>query len=393
MNFNISPTDSIQNINWDFDDGNLLSGNLSPTNQFLNNGVFHPSAIVENLNGCFQQIDLIDSINISNSPSATFNLLNTSGCPPLSVQFNIFSPITNIVDIDFGDGNPISNLNNITHTYSDNGIFYPILTITDTNNCQSIYNMDTVYSGISNIDFSASKVKGCAPLKVDFSSIAPSATSWAWDFGDGHTSTDENPENTYDSAGSYSVTLVAYDVNSCFDTLIKMNYILVEKEIINILTIDTITACSPYVFNTDVYNIGVNFWDWDFGDGNIGNGQSVNHTYDQPGTYNISLFTDAPNGCKYDLNNFAFLKIDGIDINVNINSNCSSGLVDIVNNSTGVTQHLWNMGDGVTYTTANVQHTYSTSQSYVITYESISEIGCNNFEYYSAIFDCTGGSS
>ena len=388
VNFNISPTDSIQNINWDFDDGNLLSGNLSPTNQFLNNGVFHPSAIVENLNGCFQQIDLIDSINISNSPSATFNLLNTSGCPPLSVQFNIFSPITNIVDIDFGDGNPISNLNNITHTYSDNGIFYPILTITDTNNCQSIYNMDTVYSGISNIDFSASKVKGCAPLKVDFSSIAPSATSWAWDFGDGHTSTDENPENTYDSAGSYSVTLVAYDVNSCFDTLIKMNYILVEKEIVNIVTIDTITACSPYVFNTDVYNIGVNFWDWDFGDGNIGNGQSVNHTYDQPGTYNISLFTDAPNGCKYDLNNFAFLKIDGIDINVNINSNCSSGLVDIVNNSTGVTQHLWNMGDGVTYTTANVQHTYSTSQSYVITYESISEIGCNNFEYYSAIFDC-----
>ena len=43
------------------------------------------------------------------------------------------------------------------------------------------------------------------------------------------------------------------------------------------------------------------------------------------------------------------------------------------------------MGDGVTYTTANVQHTYSTSQSYVITYESISEIGCNNFEYYSAV--------
>ena len=386
--FNISPTDSIQNINWDFDDGNLLSGNLSPTNQFLNNGVFHPSAIVENLNGCFQQIDLIDSINISNSPIATFNLLNTSGCPPLSVQFNIFSPITNIVDINFGDGNPNSNLNIVTNTYTDNGIFYPILTITDSNNCQSIYNMDTVYSGISNIDFSASKVKGCAPLKVDFSSIAPSATSWSWDFGDGHTSTDENPENTYDSAGSYSVTLVAYDVNSCFDTLIKMNYILVEKEIVDVVTIDTITACSPYVFNTDVYNIGVNFWNWDFGDGNIGNGQSVNHTYDQPGTYNISLFTDAPNGCKYDLNNFAFLKIDGVDINVNINSNCSTGLVDIVNNSTGVTQHLWNMGDGVTYTTANVQHTYNTSQSYVITYESISEIGCNNFEYYSAVFDC-----
>ncbi len=68
-----------------------------------------------------------------------------------------------------------------------------------------------------------------------------------------------------------------------------MNYILVEKEIVDVVTIDTITACSPYVFNTDVYNIGVKFWNWDFGDGNTSTDENPNHTYSVPGLFTIVL--------------------------------------------------------------------------------------------------------
>ena len=82
--------------------------------------------------------------------------------------------------------------------------------------------------------------------------------------------------------------------------------------------------------------------------------------------------------------------IDSIetDVNLNLNSDCNSGSINILNNSTGAIQHQWNMGDGNVYATANVQHNYNTSQPYIITYESVSSLGCNKTSYYSVIFDC-----
>ncbi len=387
VNFTISPSNNIQNITWDFDDGNIISGTASANNQYTNNGVYYPIATIESNNGCIQDVQFPNSINLSNAPIGTFNMSNFSGCPPLDVQFDVNTSVSNTFYIDFGDGYFSANSNSVSHTYIDNGTFNPKLTITDSNNCQNNINMDTVLSGVSEIDFIASVNEGCASLEVNFLSTS-NADTYYWDFGDSTYSTDENPDHTYDFEGNYSVTFYANDTNSCIDTLVKDDYIIVKKEDVDIFTMDTIIACSPYIFNTDVYNIGVNFWNWDFGDGDLDTGSNVSHTYTQSGTYNISLFTDAPNGCKYDLNNFAFLQIDNLNVDATINSNCNDGSINITNNTVGAIQHQWNMGDGTIYNTPNVSHNYIPSQSYVITYESISDIGCSNFEYYTAVFDC-----
>ena len=387
VNFTISPSNNIQNVSWNFDDGNIISGTASSNNQYLSNGVYYPIATVESNNGCIQDVLFPNSISLSNAPIGTFNMSNFSGCPPLDVQFDVNTSVSNSFYIDFGDGSFGANSNSVSHTYNDNGTFNPTLTIIDSNNCQNNINMDTVLSGVSDIDFIASVNEGCASLEVNFLSTS-NADTYYWDFGDSTYSTDENPDHTYDFEGNYSVTFYANDTNSCIDTLVKDDYIIVKKEDVDIFTIDTIIACSPYVFNTDVYNIGVNFWNWDFGDGDLDTGSNVSHTYTQSGTYNISLFTDAPNGCKYDLNNFAFLQIDDLNVDATVNSNCNDGSINITNNTVGAIQHQWNMGDGTIYNTPNVTHNYLPSQSYVITYESISDIGCSNFEYYSAVFDC-----
>ena len=389
VNFNITPSNSVNSIYWNFDDGNSNSGNSNINHQYQYNGVFNPTALIQSNNGCVEEIQIDSTINISNGPSGSFSMSNISGCPPLPVQFNITTSSSNTVSINLGDGN-FSNLRNLLYNYLDNGVFFPTLTITDTNNCQNMINLDTVLSGISNIDFIPSKTEGCAALKVNFSNLAPDAVNFFWDFGDSNYSTDPNPEHIYDSVGLYTVTLVANDSNSCFDTLIKTDLINVTEDKIDVNTVDTIKACSPYTFNTDVYNIGVNFWNWDFGDGVLDSGANVNHLYTQSGNYHVSLYTDAPNGCQYNLTNFAYVIIDSIetDVNLNLNSDCNSGTVNILNNSTGAIQHQWNMGDGSVYFTPNVQHNYNTSQPYVITYESVSSIGCSNTSYYSVIFDC-----
>ena len=392
VNFTLSPSDSISSVDWNFGDGNFSLGNSISTNQYLNNGIYYPSATVISNDGCIQQV-VSNGINVTIPPTGTYSMNNFSGCPPLPVQFNISTSALNTINLNFGDGYS-SNSSNIIHTYLDNGRFYPTLTITDTNNCQSNINLDTILSGISNINFIASKQEGCASLEVNFTNLAPDAINYFWDFGDGTISNEENPTHIYDSAGLFSVTLVANDSNSCFDTLVKTDFIYVKKEDVELISVDTIVACSPFTFNTDVYNIGVNFWNWNFGDGVLDSGSNVNHVYTESGNYNVSLFTDAPNGCQYDINNFAYVIIDSLEtnVNLNVNSDCNSGAVNILNNSIGAIQHQWSMGDGSIYTTPNVQHNYNTSQSYVITYESISSIGCEITQYYSVIFDCNNNS-
>ncbi len=80
-------------------------------------------------------------------------------------------------------------------------------------------------------NFSATPLTGTAPLKVQFTDASSGeVTSWLWDFGDGETSTDQNPKHTYDQAGEYTVKLTIQATEGA-DLEIKNAYIYVtEKE-------------------------------------------------------------------------------------------------------------------------------------------------------------------
>ena len=84
-------------------------------------------------------------------------------------------------------------------------------------------------------DFTANVTSGPAPLTVAFTDTSTGGpTSWLWDFGDGNTSTVQNPVHTYESPGNYSVTLT---VSNAFgtSTLTKPDYIRVTKSFINFI--------------------------------------------------------------------------------------------------------------------------------------------------------------
>src|SRR5207237_9997097 len=73
--------------------------------------------------------------------------------------------------------------------------------------------------------FSVNHTSGCAPLSVQFTSTSTGAVSYFWDFGNGNTSTLPNPTDLYAMAGSYTVTLIAYDAGGVGDTAGYSNYI------------------------------------------------------------------------------------------------------------------------------------------------------------------------
>jgi len=78
-------------------------------------------------------------------------------------------------------------------------------------------------------DFSGTPFSGDAPLLVQFTDLSTNdPTSWQWDFGDSGTSTLQNPSHTYNSPGTYTVTLTATNTHGS-DNETKVDYITVEK--------------------------------------------------------------------------------------------------------------------------------------------------------------------
>jgi len=84
------------------------------------------------------------------------------------------------------------------------------LVVTDANSCVTTSGPYTVGgTPLVIASFTASPTSGTAPLNVSFTNGSVGAISWSWNFGNGQTSTGQNPNTTYDNGGTYVVVLVA----------------------------------------------------------------------------------------------------------------------------------------------------------------------------------------
>ena len=120
--------------------------------------------------------------------------------------------------------------------------------------------------------FSASPTSGTAPLDVTFTDESTgSPASWSWDFGDGNTSTLENPTNTYANDGTYSVTLT--EENSLGTNATTMTgYIVVGSTApVASFTESYTSGTAPLTVQfTDQSTESPTSWEWSFGDGSTG---------------------------------------------------------------------------------------------------------------------------
>lgn len=127
--------------------------------------------------------------------------------------------------------------------------------------------------------------EGCFPLTVTFTGTG---TSPAWDFDDGTFSNLLNPTHTFTSAKAF---VVEYSNSSGVVGTITIN---VYPKPDPTFTTDVNSGCSPLVVeftNTSTAPTGVNITgiSWVFGDGSGNTGSPVNHTYNNPGSFDVSV--------------------------------------------------------------------------------------------------------
>jgi hypothetical protein len=109
------------------------------------------------------------------------------------------------------------------------------ITVSDKNNlCKTVESVQ-VRTMKPLLSFNASPDSGMAPLLVNFNNTsAPDVNAFSWKFGDGNTSTAENPSNTYIVPGKYTVSMIGTNTDGCVDTI--SSDVIVKNKIPNIIT-------------------------------------------------------------------------------------------------------------------------------------------------------------
>ena len=162
------------------------------------------------------------------------------------------------------------------------------------------------------IVFTASPTTGDMPLTVNFTDQSTTnPTNWQWDFGDGNTSSEQNPSNTYNNAGLYTVSLTVSNEYGT-DTETKNDFIVVSIPFA-VFSASTTSGTVPLTvtFNDESINNPIS-WQWDFGDGGSSTEQNPSHTYNTIGLYDVSLTATNQYGFDTEIK-ASFITVNGGD--------------------------------------------------------------------------------
>lgn len=230
-------------------------------------------------------------------------------CTSLNYQFTNTSTPTRgtfapgIFTWDFGDNTApvVQTQNPITHAFPGAGTYKVKLSINDSTYCNSPD--DTIrtlrVSPLVKAMFTTPP-SGCVPYTAEFTNTSLGGLNFLWEFGDGTTSTEENPSHLYSGIGHYTVKLTAYDSTSCNLVSDTSFTIFVSGVPVAAFTFDPIVPKENTFTNYTNQSVGATHYVWNFGDGDTSTVTNPRHIFNASGTYNVCLTAINDVGCSDD---------------------------------------------------------------------------------------------
>ena len=197
-------------------------------------------------------------------------------------------------------------------------------------------------------------------------------TNWNWAFGDGQGSADRNPLHIYREPGNFPATLEVTDINGCKDALTQTLPYFPIPELI-VIAPSAFTGCVPATIFFDNLSFPISdAYDllWEFGDGGTDTVISPTYTYEQPGTYTVSLDIVSPLNCQTDTTFFNLITIlpapvAGFSFTPEQPSNIEP-TVNFFDESSGAIRWLYDFGTGQSSSLPNPAYTFPDTGFYEV---------------------------
>lgn len=338
--------------------------------------LYNVSLIASSEHGCLDTS--VSVVRVYPKPKSQFTRSVSSGCKPLTVNFNNTSTPYDTGSISIMTFNwKFGNFQTSTKTQASS-----VYTVVQ--NKDSVYNVsleaisehgckDTSYSTVllhpnPSIKFLANKYSGCGPLSVNFTNNSINAKSFTWQFGAYGTDTVKNPNKVFYGRAIFdSIVVVKLSAKSnygCNSDTVQEKITVFGTPIANYL-ISKDTFCFPDKMQFLNQSLAAYNYKWDLGDGTVTTQTNPVHFFKKGSnpfrdtTYFINMVATSPYGCKDTARGtMTVLPYPIPKFSVDNPAGCAPHTVKFTNNSVNVLKYFWVFGDGYTSTQPNPTHTF-----------------------------------
>jgi gliding motility-associated-like protein len=380
----VNSSGALSNTAWDFGDGGT-SNVYSPTYTYSQGGDYTVTLVgTSQTNGCLDTNYVM--VHVNPSPVLDYDTNQYIGCVPMLVQFNELSNSANFAFWDYDDNNTGIGLSS-THLYNTAGTYNPIVIAQNIFGCTDTAQFDVYAYPRPTSTFQLSNIQSCyAPLNVSVNNLSQGANAYQWNFGNGFISALNAPSTTFDTIGNYPVTLIASNQFGCADTSVQM--VNIWPRPVADFTPSINDGCEDLFVQFDnTSSQDANAYLWNFGDGTTVQTFEPNHTYINPGQYDVSLIVMNAFGCFDTLlvtNSISVYSVPfaGFAVSPAIISN-EDPTISLINTASGYQYGTYDFGNGILQSIYTEEYFYGVVDSglYVITQIVYSSAGCSDTAY------------
>ena len=314
-------------------------------------------------------------ITVSPFIEASFAFDTVAECSPHEIIITDQSYGADIYAWDFGDGSTSNSPGpELRHTYVNNTPVPRTYTITlRVDNFQGCFHeiqREVIVYPEVEAAFDVYPQEACSPAEMIFQNNSTGAATYFWEFGDGGSSTEENPIHRYDRNlrrhdTVFTVMLVATTDEFCRDT--ATFDVVIHPYIEAAFTVEDVVGCHPFPVEINNESIGVDQYFWDFGDGSpVSNASDdvLSHVYLNRGgasaVYPLQLVVFNEEGCSDTMvRNITVHPEITASFSTDALQGCHPLTVTFTDLSVNAVSYLWDFGDGAASVEHSPVHTFS----------------------------------
>jgi large repetitive protein len=369
-------------IMWDFGDG-TTSEVSSPTHEYTagSNYVVTMTGVNDNL--CSTTIS--HPFVVYQGPFAEFTVPDQLGCSPYEVCFSNTTNAGFFYTWDYGDGNTSSDEDEC-HTYINNGATAELMTVRliaeDIQLCADTFELSVIVAPQPTAAFLLSSFESCYfPQSIDALNASVYASGYEWYLNNDYYSDNTNVNFNFNEVGSYDVELLVNNAYGC-EASANSTYTIHPLPVLG-LDANPIEGCVSLDVMFENISNGADTYIWDLGDGTTTTAAAPNHTYTEPGIYDISLYATTDQGCTDTLVIEEYINVFNLPI-ANFQAtpdetNIWDPTFTFIDNSYDAHFWVWEFGDGDLRAGVPItQHTYPQAGLWPVTLTVTNEHGCES---------------